>query len=198
MGSRATSEKAVTSVGCVHGRFQPFHREHLDYVRRAKTQCDFLWIGLTQFDRHRHKGASRRSQRSSNPLTYWERVKMIRRVLAEDGTPSSAFGFTPFPIDSPDDLPHFIGTEVVCYTTICEPWNREKIELLEDLGYSVSVVVERSPKQVSGHEIREGIMNGTDAWQQKLPEATVAFVKEISLRDRLLRLVNSPNETDIR
>jgi len=37
-------------TGSIHGRFQPFHNEHLDYVLRALDRCDFLWIGITQYD----------------------------------------------------------------------------------------------------------------------------------------------------
>jgi cytidyltransferase-like protein len=33
-----------------HGRFQPFHNGHLEYVRAAKERCDFLWIGITKYD----------------------------------------------------------------------------------------------------------------------------------------------------
>ncbi len=36
--------------GCVHGRFQPFHNGHLEYVLAAQSRCAFLWVGITKYD----------------------------------------------------------------------------------------------------------------------------------------------------
>jgi len=44
--------------GSAHGRFQPFHNGHLEYVLAAQKQSDFLWIGITKFDIDQHKEIS--------------------------------------------------------------------------------------------------------------------------------------------
>jgi cytidyltransferase-like protein len=39
----------------IHGRFQPFHRGHLEYMRGASERCDELWVGITNPDPARVK-----------------------------------------------------------------------------------------------------------------------------------------------
>ena len=34
----------------IHGRFQPFHNGHLDYLRGALARCDELFVGITNPD----------------------------------------------------------------------------------------------------------------------------------------------------
>ena len=64
-------------LGCIHGRFQPFHNEHLDYALAALKEVDFLWIGITQFDVIEFKtgnSSPSRTEKIANPLTYIERI----------------------------------------------------------------------------------------------------------------------------
>jgi len=37
----------------IHGRFQPFHNGHLEYMRGAADRSDELWIGITNPDQAR-------------------------------------------------------------------------------------------------------------------------------------------------
>jgi nicotinamide mononucleotide adenylyltransferase len=37
------------TIGVVHGRFQPFHNGHLEYVLSAKQKCDFLYVGIAMW-----------------------------------------------------------------------------------------------------------------------------------------------------
>lgn len=174
--------------GCVHGRFQPFHKEHLEYVITAKLLCDFLWIGITQYDLEDLAAGSaeeHRSQRSANPLTYLERVQCISASLQEVGVPVEEYGFTPFPIDEPLKLTQFVSTKVLCFTTICEPWNRVKIKRLQGMGYEVNVLWERSVKRYSGTEIRQLIADGSDAWHEMVPPGVVKVIQDLSLTARL-------------
>ena len=36
--------------GMIHGRFQPFHNGHLEYMRGAAERSDELWVGITNPD----------------------------------------------------------------------------------------------------------------------------------------------------
>ncbi len=38
----------MVAEGCIHGRFQPFHIEHLEDALAALDRCGFLWIGLAE------------------------------------------------------------------------------------------------------------------------------------------------------
>jgi len=182
--------KSWAKEGCVHGRFQPFHLEHLEYALAAKGHCDYLWIGITQYDLD-DLGAGtaeqHRTQRSSNPMTYLERVQAISASLQEAGIPVEEYGFTPFPIDAPQKLSQFVSTEVICFTTICEPWNEIKIERLRSLGYKVHVLWERMQKQYSGTEIRRLIESGSSDWHEMVPPSVVKVIQQLDLAARLRR-----------
>jgi nicotinamide mononucleotide adenylyltransferase len=173
--------------GSVHGRFQPLHVEHLEYILEAKKRCDFLWIGITKYEisqlglnplgRHRERP-------EANPLSYYERIVIIRQALADSGLSMDSFGFVPFPIESPPLLAEYIPTHVHCFTTICEEWNREKIRVLEAAGYTVEVLWERD-KKLSASIVRELIALGDDRWKEMVPPASVAGVERFGLAARL-------------
>ena len=122
-------------VGSVHGRFQPFHNGHLEYLAAARAHCSFLWVGITQIniralaaspvDPHREKPVN-------NPLTYFERAKLITAVLVDEGWPLSSFAIVPFPIEDPVNLATFLDLSVPIFTTVYDDWNREKVRLLKE------------------------------------------------------------------
>ncbi len=175
--------------GSAHGRFQPFHNEHLEYVLAAHDACDFLWIGLTKYDLDQETSPLGRDREKpeNNPLTYFERIAIIHEALEESGIDPKTFGFIPFPIEHPKKLNQFLSIDVPCFTTICEEWNREKIKVLEGQGYVVNVLWERK-KTVTGRDIREKIINGQDDWKLQVPRATVRAVGKLNLRERLREL----------
>ena len=102
----------------VHGRFQPFHNEHLEYALAAKQGCAFLWIGITKFDVSPDDAsplARHRQRPENNPFTYFERVVMIAEALVEAGVGRDSFGFVPFPIETPRRLTEFIVfSDIIC------------------------------------------------------------------------------------
>jgi nicotinamide mononucleotide adenylyltransferase len=178
--------------GSAHGRFQPLHNEHLEYILEAKSRCGFLWIGITRFDtssEHLNPLGRHRERPEANPLNYYERLTIIREALLDSGVPPSDFTFVPFPIETPAALPVFLPKHIVCYTTICEEWNKEKIRLLQSEGYKVEVLWERMPKRIQGTDIREWIANGEQRWKGLVPPATVRGVERFDLQDRIRRLL---------
>jgi nicotinamide mononucleotide adenylyltransferase len=174
-----------------HGRFQPFHNEHLEYVLAAQKLCDFLWIGITKYDvtsTDLNPLGAVRERPENNPLTFFERAHIIRESLIDAGVPGSAFGFVPFPIETPQRLHSFMATSVVCYTTICEQWNRDKIDVLKAQAYDVRVLWERPTKKITGAAVRSDILEGGSAWRSMVPAATARAVEQLDLRNRLLKL----------
>jgi nicotinamide mononucleotide adenylyltransferase len=179
------------TTGSVHGRFQPFHNDHLEYVLAALKLCEFLWIGITKYDitpTDSNPLGRPRERPESNPLTFFERVNVVSEALLDQGVERTRFGFVPFPIETPHRLPDFMPIEIPCYTTVCEDWNREKIEVLKGLGYDVRVLYEREFKAVSGGKIRADIVAGREDWKKLVPSATVRAVEKLGLRKRLIRL----------
>ena len=177
--------------GSAHGRFQPFHNGHLEYVMAAKERSEFLWIGITKFDIDTTALSPlgrMREKPENNPLTYHQRITMIAAALNENGVPRDEFAFIPFPIETPSKLGQFLPTSVPCFTTVYEEWNREKISVLESYGYQVIVLWERQRKEISGGEIRNDMIAGGTKWKQMVPQATVKYVEEFGLIERLKTL----------
>lgn len=159
----------------------------MEYVLAAKEHCDFLWIGITKYDVTRsalNPLGKKREQPASNPFTYFERVKMITAALVDEGVQPKAFGFLPFPIETPAHLPAFLPLNVPCFTTICEEWNKEKIAVLQDVGYLVHVLWDR-PKKISAADIRSAILAGDDAWRGMVPTAVAKSLDEMNAAERI-------------
>ncbi len=179
----------MLAAGSAHGRFQPLHNGHLEYLLAAKRRCEFLWIGITQFnvkalaespaDRHRESP-------SENPLTYFERVELIIEAMVSEGVGLTTFGLLPFPIETPDVLHDFLPTTIPIFTTVYEDWNRYKIEVLRSRGYDVRVLWEREKKVYEGVEVRHRICIGDSSWRELVPPATVRAVEKYKIRERLL------------
>ena len=177
------------SVGSVHGRFQPFHNGHLDYVLQAFDQADFLWVGLTQvFQPSAPPGSSEKRQlRTSNPLTFRERSELVEAALVAADVDRSRFRITPFPIETPDRLHEFVPPDSVCFTTLVNEWNDEKVRRLNEHGFCTEILGLSMPDNMrvtSGTEIRRLIRASDPSWARFVPQA-VAEIIENRLRGRL-------------
>ena len=102
---------------------------------------------------------------------------MIKDALSGAGLKCHEFDITPFPIDNPESLGAFIPTSITCYTTIREPWNKEKIQILRNAGYPVEVLWENyEAKKVSGSHIRELIRHKNTCWEAMVPSEALPHI----------------------
>jgi len=182
-------ETLLLPAGSVHGRFQPFHNEHLEYVMAALAQCQFLWIGITKYDVETEVSPLGRDREKpeNNPLSYIERVLIISETLCDLGVGKGSFSFIPFPIEHPQKLRQFLQLAVPCFTTVCEPWNLEKIKVLREQGYEVRVLWDRE-KTITGQSVRERILSGDPSWREDVPPATTRAMELLKIVERLRRL----------
>lgn len=182
-------------VASAHGRFQPLHLGHVEYLLAAKERCRFLHIGVTQFVRSRLVGTSASSRHrvlpESNPLTFFERQSMIREVLTECGVPAADFDVIPFPVEDLAVLPEFLPTGIPVLTTIYEEWNHEKVAMLRSVGYTVKVLWDDRPRIYSGTEIRRLVAAGDARFEKMVPAATVRWMQDAGIRQRLLSATGS-------
>src|SRR5262249_24548604 len=131
---------------------------------------------------------TRRERPENNPMSYFERVRMITNVLVEARVSRADFGFVPFPIETPGRLPNFIPTSIPCLTTVYDEWNRQKITQLTEVGYRVVVLYERTVKEISGTAIRTDLIEGGNAWSSLVPPATARAIQDLGIAERLGRL----------
>ena len=98
----ATSRVAV---GMVHGRFQPFHLGHLEYLVAAAARSERLVVGITNpegFPSRPEPDDPARHLPESNPFTYAERRLMVEAAAGEAGV--GPVEVIPFPITEPGPL----------------------------------------------------------------------------------------------
>lgn len=177
----------------VHGRFQPFHHQHFEYILSAKQLCDFLYIGITRSDPisiSESLVAPHRADPAANLLTYYERMEMISRCLLSEGFDRAEFGFVPIPIDKPEYLAYFMDTNVKCYTTTCDDWNLHKIAVLQEMGYDVESLIDRRDNQllnthISGSMIREMLLNNDKTWMTMVSPVVAEYLTTIGYQNRL-------------
>lgn len=186
--SGGVASTSMVAEGSAHGRFQPFHRAHTEYVLAAKKRCTYLWIGITKYDiapESLNPLGRPRERPEANPLTFFERQVMIRRALVAEGLRDAEFGFVPFPIETPSHLTAFMPTQVKCFTTVCEPWNEEKIEVLRGAGYDVEVLWRSATKEITGSAIRASLVKGDGVWRKWVTESVAAYIDDVGLAARL-------------
>ncbi|MDQ6636925.1 MAG: adenylyltransferase/cytidyltransferase family protein [Candidatus Dormibacteraeota bacterium] len=169
---------ATVDTGMVHGRFQPFHSGHLEYVLQAAARCSELVVGITNPEPgevppeptspHRHLP-------EANPFSYWERLLMVRAALGAAGMDLARVAIVPFPIHYPSRWPHYVPPGVTHFIRVFSAWEEAKAERLRAAGYSV-VELPVKAKDVSGTEVRRRLAAGED-WRDLLPAAVAELIQ---------------------
>lgn len=165
----------------IHGRFQPFHNGHLEYLRAALDRCQTLLIGITNPDpaqiapeaesEHRHRP-------EANPFTFFQRLLMIRETLLDEGIPLERVIFIPFPINFPDRWRYYLPPDVVHYLRVFSPWEEAKAERLRRQGYRVEVLHRGAAKEVEASEVRRRLAAGQD-WEALVPPGVARVIRSL-------------------
>lgn len=170
-------------IGIVHGRFQLLHNGHInDVIVPAFERCEKLVIGLcnpepelSAFD----QANPHRSSEENNPFTFWERLRMFEDTLLEMGISRDRYEIVPFPINFPEKIKFYIPNEAPHFMTFYDEWGKKKKEVLESLGYSVTVMKEMTleTRPMSGTELRAMIKNGNSEWKNYVPKAVQKLIE---------------------
>jgi nicotinamide-nucleotide adenylyltransferase len=174
----------MTTVGHVHGRFQPFHREHLDYARWAAANCDRLVVGITNADPShvaREAADPKRHEERHNPFRYHERHRMIRAAVA-DASLGVPVDVMPFPINRPALWEDYAPSGVTHFVNVLEEWHEVKAERLRAHGRAV--VTKEGTRTVSGEGIRRAMAHG-GAWEADLPPGVSRIVRAVDGVERV-------------
>ncbi|MGN1165998.1 MAG: nicotinate-nucleotide adenylyltransferase [Lachnospiraceae bacterium] len=182
----------MVEKGVVHGRFQVMHLKHMEYILAAKMRCRKLFIGLTNPDSMHTKDSVHdinRSERSSNPLTYYERYEMIRGAMKEFNVPESEYDIIPFPINYPEYLLQYVPRDAVYYMGMYDEWDEEKYKVLKELGLNIEVLWKRMPEEkgVTASWVRSCIATDQE-WAHLVPKSVYHYLTEHNLDERIGRL----------
>jgi nicotinamide-nucleotide adenylyltransferase len=163
----------------IHGRFQPFHNGHLEYLKGAAARSEELFVGITNPDRERIKPEASDQLRhlpESNPYTYVERLLMVKAAAADAGIEAERVHVIPFPVNEPELWPAYVPDDVVQYIRLFSDWGGTKLDRLRAAGFEVVVLDEGAEKDVSGADVREALRTGGD-WEAMVPPGVAALLK---------------------
>ena len=167
--------------GMIHGRFQPFHNGHLEYLRGAAERSDEVWIGITNPDPARVKPEPSdplRHLAESNPYSYAERLLMAKAAAADAGLDPARVHVIPFPVNEPELWGAYVPAGVTQYLRLFSDWGGTKLDRLRDAGYEVVVLDEGAVKQVSGADVRAAMREGGD-WERLVPAGVARVLRNL-------------------
>jgi nicotinamide-nucleotide adenylyltransferase len=167
--------------GMIHGRFQPFHNGHLEYMRGAAELCDELFVGITNPDPARVKPEAADPARhlpESNPWSYAERLLMVKAAARDLGLDLERVHVIPFPVNEPELWAAYVPAGATQYLRLFSDWGGEKLERFRAAGYDVVVLDEGAEKEVSGEDVREALR--TDGvWEELVPPGVAAVIRSL-------------------
>ena len=167
----------------IHGRFQPFHNGHLEYLRGAAVRSEEVFVGITNPDPARIRPEPSDPVRhlpESNPWTYAERMLMVKAAAVDLGLDLARVHPIPFPVNEPELWAAYVPPRVTQYIRLFSDWGGTKLDRLREAGYEVVVLDEGSEKEISGADVRAALREGGE-WESFVP-AGVAHVIRSSER----------------
>ena len=168
----------MTARGMIHGRFQPFHLGHLEYLKGAAAHCEEVFVGITNPDRERIRPEAADPLRhlpEANPFTYVERLLMIEAVAKDEGILAHVI---PFPVNEPELWSAYVPARVTQYLRLFSEWGGTKLERMRDAGYQVVVLDEGVDKEISGADVRAALRSGAD-WEAFVPPGVARVIRSL-------------------
>ncbi|GAA0936093.1 adenylyltransferase/cytidyltransferase family protein [Nonomuraea longicatena] len=174
-------------VGVIHGRFQPLHLGHLEYLLAGARRCDVLVVGITNPDPEltAHEPSDpARSSPEANPCTFYDRYLMVEGALREAGLAAERIRVVPFPHSFPERLRHYAPQDGTYFLTVYDEWGETKAARFAALGLRTEVMWRRTDKPISGSRVRRAIADGGD-WRALVPPAVAAVIEERRIDERI-------------
>lgn len=165
----------------IHGRFQPFHNGHLDYLRRAYELSDEVFVGITNPDPTRIKPEASDPLRhlpESNPWSYADRLLMVKAAARGAHLDLARVHVIPFPVNEPDLWAAYVPDGVTQYIRLFSEWGGTKLDRLRDAGYEVVVLDAGIEKRISGADVRAALRAGGD-WEELVPTGVARVIRSL-------------------
>ena len=162
--------------GLLIGRFQPFHKGHLEAVKIGLSKVDNLWIGI---------GSSNKNNEKRNPFTAEERKEMIFSSLDPQTLKRVKIFFVPDTGDH-EKWTYHVDSIIPLYDVVFS--NDEfTLTLYKKRGKSVFEIPLLKRDTISGTNIREMIVTDKD-WKDLVPDGTKQVLLKIDAKSRLSKI----------
>ena len=165
----------------IHGRFQPFHNGHLEYLRGAAERSDEVFVGITNPDPARIRPEAADPLRhlpESNPYSYVERLLMVKAAAGDLGLELERVHVIPFPVNEPELWPAYVPEGVTQYLRLFSEWGGTKLERLREAGYEVVILDEGAEKELSGTAVRAALREG-HGWETLVPPGVARVLRSL-------------------
>jgi nicotinamide mononucleotide adenylyltransferase len=164
----------------VHGRFQGFHNEHLDYVLSHYGEKHLI-IGITNPEPSEFKfvkNSPHRHNQKDNPFTYFERMTMIQKSLYRENIDMNYISITPFHLWTKDKWNLYLPNpnEITQHVRIFSDWEKEKVKMFEEEGFIVKTY--KKIKTMEAQIVRKRIRNNEN-WQELVPNGSQEIINYI-------------------
>jgi len=159
------------------GRFQPFHKGHLEVIKAIAGESDYITIGI---------GSAQYSHTFENPFTAGERHLMISRALKDEGI--EHYFLVPI-----IDINRY-AVWVAHVASLVPPFkavysnNPLTKRLFQEAGYEVRASPLFNVEIYSGTEIRKRMLAGQE-WRDLVPKAVAEVIDEIGGEMRIRDLM---------
>ncbi len=161
-------------IGLFIGRFQPFHRGHLQAIEWILTQCKQVIILI---------GSSQSCYHPDNPFTVGERVEMITRTLRSKNLSSKCIVLSVPDVNNNALWVAHINSLIPRYDIVFT--NNPLTEtLLKDSGRKVSNIPFFKRKEYDATSVRKSL-SLNKGWKNKVPEEVKKFIDEIGAVKRM-------------
>jgi cytidyltransferase-like protein len=165
----------------IHGRFQPFHLGHLEYLRGAADRSDEVFIGITNPDPTRIRPEPSDPLRhlpESNPYSYVERLLMVKAAAADLGLEAESVHVIPFPVNEPELWPAYVPEGVTQYLRLFSEWGGTKLDRLREAGFEVVILDQGAEKGLSGADVRAAMRDRAD-WDALVPPGVARVIRSL-------------------
>lgn len=149
------------------GRFQPFHRGHLEVVKKVAGESDHLTIGI---------GSAQHSHTMENPFTAGERYLMIAESLKEAGIDR----YFIVPIEDLNRYSVWVSQVISLSPPFVRVYSNNPLtrRLFFESGYDVKAPPVFNRSEYSGTEVRRRMASGED-WRSLVPPSVARIIDEM-------------------
>jgi len=186
--SATHAKDAKVKNGVFPGRFQPFHKGHLNAVMMCLERCETLYIGIRIFEFTVNFDV-RQLKRSAeeNPFTFEERMRMIKESLVDAGADMKRVNIVPFPLENPERWHEFVPKDTTHFRIGVSDWDEERIRAFEMSGLKI-ITLPIYEKDIDADEIRRRMVENRN-WKELLPVGTARVIEEIDGVNRVKMLI---------
>ncbi len=166
-------------VGLLVGRFQPFHLGHLEAVKYALKQVDYLYVVV---------GSAQSSHERDNPFTAAERITMVKGALDGNGVDPSRW--MAIPIADADSHALWVSTVESMVPKFDVVFTNDALTffLFNEEGIEVEAVPYLDRSKYSATNVRVRILERKD-WEGLVPKQVAELVKKFGGVERVRALM---------